>query len=253
MKNIPKSDKQNVLVNDSSYRLFFEYSQDGIVIADDGNYFLEANSSACKMLGYTHDELVGHHASDIVTDDELAHINPALGVINSQSGYHREWQIRRKDGSVFSAEVMATKLPDGKLLGIIRDITDRKLTAITSNKLAAIVETSFDAIIGKDLNGVITSWNTGAEDIFGYTESEMIGNSIKRLIPENRKNEEDRILARLRNGEKVDSFDTQRLTKEHRLIEVSVTISPIKDSAGRVIGASKIARDITLRKKPKRF
>jgi len=245
---IPKIGKQKSPVRDGTYRLIFEYAKDGIIIADENNNLLEANSSVCKMLGYTHDEFVDLHASDIITTDELTHINPAIGVIESKSGYHREWNIHRKDGSVFPAEVMATKLPDGRLLGIIRDITDRKLAEVTSNKLAAIVETSFDAIIGKDVNGVITSWNIGAEGIFGYTESEVIGTSIKRLIPEDRKSEEDQILERLRRGEKVEHFETQRLTKDNRLIDVSITISPIKDADGRVIGASKIARDITPQK-----
>ena len=143
---------------------------------------------------------------------------------------------------------MATKMPDGRLLGIIRDITDRKQAEITSTRLAAIVGSSQDAIIGKNLDGYITSWNRGAEDMFGFQASEMIGTSIKRIIPENLQFEEDQILAELRRGEKVAQFDTQRLTKEHRLIDVSVTVSPIKDSEGKIIGASKIACNISRRK-----
>lgn len=120
---------------------------------------------------------------------------------------------------------------------------------IMSRRLAAIVENSVDAIISKDLSGIITSWNLGAERIFGYTADEMIGTSIRRIIPPDRQDEEDEILAHLRRGERRDHFETVRTTKDGRQIYVSLTISPIKDEAGQVIGASKIAREIVDRKK----
>jgi two-component system, cell cycle sensor histidine kinase and response regulator CckA len=113
-------------VTEERHRALFEYSPDGIVIADPQSYYLDANSSMCRMLGYTHDELVGLHASDIVVQDEIPQIGPALSVIKTKSDYQREWRFRRKDGSVFSADVMATMMPDGNLLGVIRDITERK-------------------------------------------------------------------------------------------------------------------------------
>ena len=114
--------------------------------------------------------------------------------------------------------------------------------------MAAIVASSDDAIIGKDLNSIITSWNFGAERIFGYTAEEMIGTSIMRLIPPDRQAEELEILARIRRGERFDHFETIRLAKDGRQLNVSITVSPIKDSAGHVVGASKVARDITERK-----
>jgi PAS domain S-box-containing protein len=123
-----------------------------------------------------------------------------------------------------------------------------KQSDIISSRLAAIVDSSDDAIIGKDLNSIITSWNQGAEKIFGYTSAEMVGTSIMRLIPADRQTEESFILGKIRRGEKVDHFETQRQAKDGRLIEVSVCASPIKDATGKVIGASKIARDITERK-----
>ncbi len=119
---------------------------------------------------------------------------------------------------------------------------------LASALLAAIVESSDDAIIGKDLNSIITSWNRGAEKIFGYTASEMIGTSILRLIPEDRKDEEAHIMGQIRQGQKVNHFETLRQTKDGRLITVSVTVSPIRDIEGNIIGASKIARDITVQK-----
>ena len=129
-----------------------------------------------------------------------------------------------------------------------RDVTARNQANFVSRRLAAIVDNSDDAIIGKDLNGIVTSWNQGAQSIFGYSVEEMIGTSIKRIIPADRQQEEDEILARLRRGERVDHFDTIRVAKDGRELQISLTISPIKDAAGNVIGASKIARDITDRK-----
>lgn len=129
-----------------------------------------------------------------------------------------------------------------------RDVTARNQADLISRRLAAIVDNSDDAIIGKDLNSTITSWNQGAKRIFGYSAEEMIGTSIKRLIPADRQQEEDEILACLGRGDRFDHFETIRVTKEGRQLHVSLTISPIKDASGKVIGASKIARDITSRK-----
>ncbi|MBV8214226.1 MAG: MEKHLA domain-containing protein [Verrucomicrobia bacterium] len=129
-----------------------------------------------------------------------------------------------------------------------RDITARTEADLVSRRLAAIVDNSDDAIVGKDLNSIITSWNQGAQKIFGYRAEEMIGTSIKRLIPADRQQEEDEILDRLKRGDRFDHFETIRVTKDGRQIHVSLTISPIKDASGHVVGASKIARDITERK-----
>jgi PAS domain S-box-containing protein len=129
-----------------------------------------------------------------------------------------------------------------------RDVTAPSQADLVSRRLAAIVDNSDDAIIGKDLTSIITSWNQGAQKIFGYTAMEMIGTSIRRLIPADRQQEEDEILARLRRGDRFDHFESIRVTKDGRELHVSLTISPIKDASGNVIGASKIARDITDRK-----
>nr|WP_086494290.1 PAS domain S-box protein [Novosphingobium panipatense] len=117
-----------------------------------------------------------------------------------------------------------------------------------ANRLAAIIESSDDAIIGKTLDGIITDWNAGAERIFGYSSSEIVGASIRTLIPEDRRSEEDEIIARLKKGERVEHFETLRRRKDGALIHISLTVSPIKATDGQVIGASKIARDITVRK-----
>src|ERR1700746_620282 len=116
-------------------------------------------------------------------------------------------------------------------------------------ELAAIVESSDDAIVSKTLEGIVTSWNKGAERLFGYRAEEIIGQPVARLIPEDRLEEEAEILARLRRGERIDHYETMRRHKDGRLVDVSLTISPIRDGSGRIIAASKIARDITERKK----
>src|ERR1043165_314126 len=116
-------------------------------------------------------------------------------------------------------------------------------------RLAAIVESSDDAIISKDLNGIITSWNRGAEDLFGYTSAEAVGQSITILIPPDRLAEEDMVLGHIRRGERIEHFDTIRRRKDGTLVPISLTVSPIRDAAGVVVGASKIARNISERRR----
>ena len=117
-----------------------------------------------------------------------------------------------------------------------------------TQRLAAIVESSHDAIVSKDLNGIVATWNAGAERLFGYTAAEVVGKSITTIIPEDRLNEEPLILGRIRNGELVDHFETVRRRKDGTLVDISLTISPVRDASGRIVGASKIARDITDKK-----
>ena len=124
---------------------------------------------------------------------------------------------------------------------------------LTQALLSAIVESSDDAIISKNLDGIITSWNKSAERLFGYTADEAIGNPVLMLIPQDRKSEEPAILDRLRRGERVDHFETVRVRKDGTLLDLSLTISPIRDSTGRVVGASKIARDITEQKRTEKL
>ena len=114
--------------SETRYRALFEYAPDGIVIADSQSYYLDANASICSMLGYSRDELIGLHAADIVLPAEVKHIDTALTALHLQADYHREWQFKRKDGTVFPAEVIATNMPDGTLMGMIRNVTERKQT-----------------------------------------------------------------------------------------------------------------------------
>ena len=163
----------------------------------------------------------------------------------------------RPDGSLVPFLAYPTPLRDdaGTLIGAVNtlvDITERKRAELIAQRLAAIVESSDDAIVSKDLNGIIATWNAGAERLFGYTTEEAIGKPITMLIPPDRHDEEPEILRRIRRGERVDHYDTVRRRKDGSLVEISLTVSPIKDRDGRIIGASKIARDITERRQAQR-
>jgi len=168
-----------------------------------------------------------------------------------------EYRIQRADGQWrwFHRTGRCVYDQDGKavqMIGITFDVTERKRAEETSRRLAAIVQSSDDAIIGKDLNGIINTWNAGAERLFGYQADEVIGKSVTVLIPPERPDEEPAILARLRRGEIIDHYETVRRAKDGRQIVVSLTVSPIRDGTGRIVGASKIARDITLQKRVER-
>ena len=159
----------------------------------------------------------------------------------------------RPDGTRIPFLAYPTPLFDdtGSLAGAVNtliDISEHKQAEYTAKQFSAIVESSDDAIVSKDLNGVVRTWNPGAERLFGYTAEEIIGKPITTLIPPDRRDEEVRILERLRNGERIAHYETVRQRKDGSLVEISLTVSPIKGADGRIIGASKIARDITERR-----
>lgn len=159
----------------------------------------------------------------------------------------------RPDGARVSFMPFPTPLFDenGNLTGgvnMLVDLTERAIADETAQRLSAIVESSDDAIVAKDLNGTIITWNKGAERLFGYTSEEIIGQPILMLIPRDRQDEEPKILSRIRGGERIDHYETVRRRKDGSLVEVSLSVSPIRSRDGRIVGASKIARDITERR-----
>jgi PAS domain S-box-containing protein len=165
-----------------------------------------------------------------------------------------EWRIIRPDGAIRWISGRALMVPDAsgrpvRFLGVNIDVTDRKQAEEATAWLAAIVASSDDAILSKDLTGKIASWNKGAEALFGYREEEIVGRSVEVLIPEERLDEEPAILARIAQGQRVDHYETVRRRKDGSLVEISLTVSPLFDSKGTVVGASKIARDISDRKR----
>jgi PAS domain S-box-containing protein len=178
----------------------------------------------------------------------------AIAIKEKRAVRGKEAVAERPDGTRVPFIPYPTPLFDnsGALVGAVNmlvDISDRKQVEELYQRLAAIVESSDDAIISKDLNGIVSSWNKGAERLFGYTAKEAVGQSITMLIPEDRIDEEEAILNRIRKGERLDHFETVRRHKDGSLVELSITVSPVKDAMGRITGASKIARDITERKR----
>lgn len=161
--------------------------------------------------------------------------------------------LRRADGMLRDIEAAYRPRRDARgavcgFISLLRDVTERSFLSEARLRLAAIVDSSDDAIVSKTLDGVITSWNRAAEKMYGYTASEAVGKHITLIIPPERWSEEDEVLRRLRRGEKIDHFETERRAKDGRKVYVSLTVSPIRDARGDLIGASKIARDITQRK-----
>ena len=162
--------------------------------------------------------------------------------------------VERPDGTRIWCAPYPTPLRDatGRVIGgvnMLIDLTDRKQAEEANNRLAAIVESSDDAIISKDLNGVITSWNRGAEHLFGYAAAEAIGRPVTILFPPDRLHEEPRILEQIRRGQAIEHYETIRRRKDGTLVDISLTVSPVRDDLGRIVGVSKIARDITQRKR----
>ena len=183
-----------------------------------------------------------------VVADDVARLR-----LEGMDGFQTEHRIRRRDGELRHILVRTTAIRDaaGRAVGTRgtnQDITERKLAEDAASLLAAIVEFSEDAIYSRNLDGNITTWNLGAERLFGYTAAEMVGASILRLIPEDRLAEEHQILAEIKQGRPLQHFETIRRTKDGRRMDVSVTASPIKDASGNIIGVSKVARDITRQK-----
>jgi PAS domain S-box-containing protein len=246
--------EQVLRASELSYRRLFEAARDGILLLDvDTGRITDVNPFLVELLGFSHDAMVGKTVGELSPFKDIEENKVMLSRLQ-KDGYVRyeNLPLETRDGRKKAVEFVSNvyQAGDKKVIQCnVRDITERKRTEAALLRLAAIVESSDDAIIGKDLNGVITSWNSGAEKIFGYTAGEIVGTSIMRLIPIDRQGEENQILEQVKCGESVEHFDTVRQTKDGRLIDISITASPIKDAAGRVTGVSKVARDISERKR----
>jgi PAS domain S-box-containing protein len=228
-------------------------SDDAIVSKTLDGVITSWNPAAERLFGYSAAEAVGQHIFLIIPDDRRnEEVDVLARLRQGQQIDHFETVRQTKTGHRIPVSLTVSPIKDasGRIIGaskVARDLTDRQQRDQLGSQLAAIVNSSDDAIVGKTLDGVITSWNPGAERIFGYSAAEAVGQHILLIIPEERRAEEDMVLSRLRNGEKIDHFETVRRTKDGRRIPVSLTVSPIRDSKGRLIGASKIARDISER------
>jgi len=233
---------------------------DGVISTDPTGRITFLNPVAEKLTGWLNAEAVGRPIQDIfqIINEwtRLPVENPGLRALKDGVvvGLANHTVLIAKDGSERPIDDSAAPIryDDGSFAGVVlifRDISLRKSAEEASARLAAIVESSDDAIISKSLEGIIRTWNSGARRLFGYTDAEVIGRPITVIIPPERRDEETEILARIGRGERVNHFETVRLTKKGRRIDISLSVSPIRDAAGIIVGASKIARDITERKR----
>ena len=212
------------------------------------------NRAAERIFGWTAAEAIGRHITLIIPEDRHGEEDEVLARIRAGEVIDHYETVRvSKDGRPLNISLTVSPLRDetGRIIGaskIARDITTRRNLEDERDRLVAIIDSSDDAIVSKTLDGVIRSWNGGAERIFGWTAAEAVGRHITLIIPEDRLAEENEVLARLRRGETIDHFETVRVTKYGQLLTISLTVSPVKDRTGRIVGASKIARDVTLRR-----
>jgi PAS domain S-box-containing protein len=214
------------------------------------------NAGAERLYGFTQDEAIGHTSHSLLQTKLPLEFSELYSRLRKERYWSGELHHICKDGREVSVDCRMQLLGGDTVLEVNRDVTDRKhieLALYESEQrlrmLASIVETSDDAIVSKNLDGIITSWNTGAERVFGYTAEEAIGQPITIVIPQDRQGEEREILTRIRRGERIDHFETIRQRKHGSLIVVSLTVSPVKNAEGKIVGASKIARDITEQKR----
>ncbi len=228
-----------------------ESSEDAIISKNLNGIIISWNRSAEIIFGFTPEEAIGKHISLIIPEYLLEEENTIISKVKKGERIeHYETIRKRKDGSLFSIALTVSPIKDenGNVIGaskIARDLSDLKQSEEKQAMLAAIIDSSDDAIVSKNLDGIITSWNNGAASMFGYKEEEAVGKHITLIIPPDLIEEEKAIIEKIRKGEKVDHFETIRVKKNGTRINVSLTVSPIKNKKDVVIGASKIARDIT--------
>ncbi|WP_297422022.1 PAS domain S-box protein [Clostridium sp.] len=226
-------------------------ANDIIILFSSEGDILKVNKKAIDTYGYSDEEVLSKNISELRNAQNLELLSnqfakAKLGEIEFETIHYR------KDGSSFPVEVksIGIEINDERfVLSIIRDITNRIKNDEKTRELASLVENTDDAIIGKDLDGIITSWNLGAEKIYGYKKEEVIDKNISIIIPEDKVNDFNEIMKQIKNGEKIKGFESKRIKKDGELIDVSITVTPIYDLEGKLIGASNITRDITESKK----
>ncbi|WP_205697055.1 PAS domain S-box protein [Conexibacter sp. SYSU D00693] len=239
------------------FRRLLESAPDAMVIADAAGAIVLVNAQTERLFGYARDELLGQPVELLVPgaarDRHAEHrVRYARDPHTRAMGAGLELHGRRKDGSEFPVEISLSPLEtDGEKLvsAAVRDISDRRRAEQDASHFRAVVQSSHDAIIGKDLDGRITSWNPGAERLYGYAAAEVLGKSIAMLVPPGHDDDTSEILRRVRTGERVDDLETVRARKDGTHVDVSLTVSPIRDHAGAVVGIATIARDISARRR----
>jgi PAS domain S-box-containing protein len=244
------------LAAEGKFRELLEAAPDAVVVVNQARKIVLINAQAERLFGYTRQELLGEDLRILIPEQHRAeHEAHAAGFLAQPAvrkmGASRDLFARRKDGTDFPVEISLSPLEtqEGSLVSsTIRDITERKRAELGREQLASIVDYSGDAIIGKSLDGIITHWNNGAAQLYGYTADEALGKPISILLPPDSSDELRLIVDKLHQG-LVFAEETVRRTKDGRLIDVALTVSPIRDSRGKLTAASSIARDISERKR----
>jgi two-component system cell cycle sensor histidine kinase/response regulator CckA len=247
---------QTINGQDVRYPALLDAAPDAIVLVNQSNTIVLVNAQAETLFGYGLDELIGKQTEILFSErcrSQLSdqHSRFIVASLRQPLAENLELFGLRKDGSEFLAEIRLSPLEtDGGIFvsNAIRDISNRRRTEEDLRRFASIVACSDDAIIGKTLEGTITSWNAGAERIYGYSAAEIIGKPVSMLVPINRADEIPNILECLKRDEIVDHFETVRVRKDGKEIQVELTVSPIRDAMERIVGASTIGRDISERK-----
>ncbi|MEN9908904.1 MAG: hypothetical protein RLZZ540_2053 [Bacteroidota bacterium] len=250
-----RKSEQKLLESEEKHRVLTENISDAILLLNE-NFELEFQSlSAERIVGYNAQEVLGKSVFDFIHPDEFDKAAAFFNQLRNAPGIPMQNQFRviHKEGYVIWIEGTVLNLLENKNIGAFivnyRDISSRKKFEEQQALMASIVNSTDDAIISKDIEGIITSWNVGAENVLGYTAIETIGKHVTMFVPLDLRDEERKILEAIRKGDSVDHYETKRKKKNGEIIDVSLTISPIRDVLGNIVGASKIMRDMTDRKK----
>jgi PAS domain S-box-containing protein len=237
----------------TTYDHVYDNSHQPMMVVDkDSMSILDVNDLAVESLGYTRDELLKMKYKDLIPGDNSKNLYESLQSELFPFIHTGTWKHKKKDGSLIDVEITGSYI-NGKrekaLLVTIEETADNHQNERINSLLASIIESSDDAILSKTLSGIITSWNNAADRLYGYSAAEIIGKPVTVIIPPDIKDEFYSIMNKINKGELIERYETVRVRKDGRHINVSITISPIKDSSGKIIGASSIAHDVTQAKK----